>query len=79
MAVSNPYGKPVLGTSTEQYMKINEENFALVKVANSKRALIWEINDIETQNKIKEITKTGSVSYNNPISEQLSNYPLLKN
>ena len=55
---------------------MSQEDLSRVKVLTSKKALIWEMNDDSTVEKVRKITKTGSISHTSQLSEQLSKHPL---
>ena len=76
LALGNLSNKVIRGTNPNEYDAMSQEDLSRVKVQTSKKALIWEMNDDSTVKKVREITKTGSISHTSQLSEQLSKHPL---
>ena len=76
LALGNLNNKVIRGTNPNEYDAMSQEDLSRVKVQTSKKALIWEINDDSTVEKVRKITKTGSIFHASQLSEQLSKHPL---
>ena len=76
LALGNLSNKVIRGTNPNEYDAMSQEDLSRVKVLTSKKTLIWEMNDDSTVEKVRKITKTGSISHASQLSEQLSKHPL---
>ena len=76
LALGGLNNKVIRGTNSDVYDAMSQEDLPQIKVQTLKKALIWEINDKSTLEKVRKIVKTGSISHTSQLSEQLSKHPL---